>query len=215
MLPVRGEARAPAAGEPEALVLLETVANPLGLSASARPLLPRPVAPAPASDAGAGRALRVLLVEDDVTNQLVVSRLLGRLGHQTEIAADGRAALEAFDRAGGRFDLVVTDLQMPHMDGTELIEQLRARVPALPIIVLTAHTMDASDDWLAMTRADCCVSKPLSIAELVAALDSLGLSRGPREPPRAGEVAWGPITTRQRERLPGLTSRGLARPRAR
>ncbi|MCB9734092.1 MAG: response regulator [Deltaproteobacteria bacterium] len=126
-----------------------------------------------------------------------------------------RGCLEAFDRAGGRFDLVVTDLQMPHMDGTELIEQLRARVPALPIIVLTAHTMDASDDWLAMTRADCCVSKPLSIAELVAALDSLGLSRGPREPPRAGEVAWGPITTRQRERLPGLTSRGLARPRAR
>jgi len=84
---------------------------------------------------------RILLAEDNPINQKVASRLLQKMGHQVDIAANGRQALEAV--AGKTYDLVLMDCQMPEMDGyaaTAAIRQLTS-CRGLPIVAMTAHAM--------------------------------------------------------------------------
>jgi CheY-like chemotaxis protein len=100
-------------------------------------------APAAAATPPAG-GLRILVVEDNAVNQQVASRLIGRLGHQAEIAANGVEALAALRERS--FDLVLMDCQMPEMDGFEATRRLRdpasgVRDPAIPVIALTANAM--------------------------------------------------------------------------
>ena len=84
---------------------------------------------------------RVLLVEDQPINQQVLQELLAQVGASVTIAANGQEAVVAATRAGGRFDAVLMDLQMPVMDGYEATLLLRRVWSAeqLPIIALTAH----------------------------------------------------------------------------
>jgi len=124
------------------------------------------------------RPLRVLLVEDDPTNQLVASKLLERLGHAVEIAPDGEAALESFDQAGGGFDLVVTDLEMPRLDGAELVRRLRERPATPPILLLTAQDDVLASGLVTRTGADGCLSKPVSLTSLSEALAALAVPGG-------------------------------------
>jgi len=87
---------------------------------------------------------RILLAEDGKDNQLLISTILRKAGAQVELAANGR---EAFDRAmaamsaGGSYDAILMDMQMPEMDGYEATRQLRTGGYTGPIIALTAHAM--------------------------------------------------------------------------
>lgn len=80
---------------------------------------------------------RVLVVEDSPTQAAEIGFLLEEAGFETVHVADGLAALSAIRR--GRPDLIVTDLQMPRMDGLELVEAVRADHPAIPVVLVTAH----------------------------------------------------------------------------
>ena len=80
---------------------------------------------------------RVLLVDDERLLHGVVSRLLGRHGIEVTSCTSARQALDALDGAG--FDLVVTDFQMPEMDGLELLARIRDRDPGLPVVMITGH----------------------------------------------------------------------------
>ena len=80
---------------------------------------------------------RALVVDDSPTQALDLRRRLIRGGFQAEIAADGRAALDAVERQLP--SVVLTDLMMPEMDGLELVRQLRRSRPGLPVILLTAQ----------------------------------------------------------------------------
>jgi polar amino acid transport system substrate-binding protein len=84
---------------------------------------------------------RILIVEDNATNQRVVEGLLGKRGHQTSVVNHGREAIEALER--GDFDLVLMDVQMPVLDGLEATRIIRRnpRWHSLPIVGLTAHAM--------------------------------------------------------------------------
>lgn len=89
--------------------------------------------------------LRILLAEDNAVNQRVAAGLLEKHGHQVTIAANGIEAVAAFQK--GKFDLILMDIQMPHMGGFEATARIREleKAPAahgrIPIVALTAHAM--------------------------------------------------------------------------
>jgi len=84
---------------------------------------------------------RILIAEDNPTNQKVVACLLGKHGYQTFVVANGRQALEALEESS--YDLVLMDVQMPVLDGLEATKLIRkdARWCMLPVVGLTAHAM--------------------------------------------------------------------------
>ena len=134
-----------------------------------------PVLPAPASAAitvsKAGNHL--LVVEDNEANQMVIQRLLEKLGYECEVASNGRVALDFL--AVRRFDVVLMDCQMPEMDGYAATREIRAgKVPGLDvhisIIALTAYAMDGDRKKCLEAGMDDYVSKPLRSQDLHAAL---------------------------------------------
>lgn len=112
--------------------------------------------------------LRVLIAEDNVVNQRLVSRLLEKRGHQFVVAANGREVLEAVEKQS--FDIVLMDLQMPELDGFEATAALRAREANhgthLPIIALTAHAMKGDRERCLAAGMDGYLSKPIRPQEL-------------------------------------------------
>jgi two-component system, sensor histidine kinase and response regulator len=104
----------------------------------------------------------ILVAEDHPVNQQLVRRLLTRLGHKVEIAADGAIAVEAFGRA--HFDLVFLDVQMPNVDGLEAARRIRAAEGGgarVPIIALTAHAMDRDRERCIAAGMDDYLTKPI------------------------------------------------------
>jgi signal transduction histidine kinase/CheY-like chemotaxis protein len=117
--------------------------------------------------------LRVLVAEDNETNQRVVRTVLNALGIDPVVVADGRAAVEAWARGG--FDLVLMDIQMPVRDGiaaTRDIRRLEAERGLTPtrILALTANTMQHQVAEYAAAGMEGVVAKPIMIDRLYAAL---------------------------------------------
>ncbi len=114
---------------------------------------------------------RVLLAEDSRDNQMLIARYLGAAGAQVTIANDGAEALQeltAAASAGRTFDLIVTDMQMPKMDGPELVRTLRARACTTPVLALTANALPV--DRQACLEAGCndFLTKPIDRRTLLA-----------------------------------------------
>src|SRR5688500_13315708 len=80
---------------------------------------------------------KVLVVEDEANMRRILSAMLSREGFQITTAEDGQQALELLER--GSFPLVISDLRMPHMDGLELLRQLKRRGMRTELILITAH----------------------------------------------------------------------------
>jgi PAS domain S-box-containing protein len=114
------------------------------------------------------RSLRVLVVEDNPFNQRVAVMKLERKGHTVKVAARGSDALAALDREW--FDLMLSDIQMPDMDGFELVKEVRRREPAagrrLPVIAMTAHAMKGDRERCLAAGMDGYVAKPIHENEL-------------------------------------------------
>jgi two-component system response regulator RegX3 len=108
---------------------------------------------------------RILIVEDEPSLAEPLSFLLRREGYETEIAADGRAAVAVFDRSGA--DLVLLDLMLPVLSGTEVCRELRSR-SSVPIIMLTAKDSEVDIVVGLELGADDYVTKPYSSRELLA-----------------------------------------------
>jgi two-component system sensor histidine kinase/response regulator len=121
----------------------------------------------------------VLVVEDNLVNQRLATRLLEKRGHRTAIAASGRQALEALE--AGAFDLVLMDVQMPDMDGFEATAAIRKRESPTgkhqPIIALTAHAMKGDQERCLAAGMDGYLSKPIRPQELDAILEKYLVSR--------------------------------------
>ena len=139
-------------------------------------LLPEEAA-APAAPAAPAAAppLRVLLAEDNVVNQRMMVRLLERAGHDVALARNGREALNLARR--GAFDVVLMDMQMPHVDGYEATAGIRAweRISGgrVPIVALTAHALKGDRERCLEAGADEYLSKPVDAKRLNALLADL------------------------------------------
>jgi DNA-binding response OmpR family regulator len=82
---------------------------------------------------------RILLVEDDESVRSFVARALEIDRHNVVTAEDGEIGLETFIAEDGQFDLVLTDIQMPHLDGIEMSRELAKRTPGQKILMMTGY----------------------------------------------------------------------------
>lgn len=126
-----------------------------------------------------GRPPRVLVVEDNGVNRLIVSELLGRLGLQSEAVGDGPAALRRLETDPQGFDLVLMDVQMPGMDGYETTRRLRSdpRFVKLPVVAMTAHVQEDDRQRCRDAGMDDHVAKPFDLESFARTLGRwLGLN---------------------------------------
>ncbi len=163
----------------EALIALaETAASnfssPDILSVSiARPVITQDEGGVSGTAAKAHQHLRILLADDNATNRLVARAMLRRLGHEVTEAGDGVEALLQLNRA--QFDLVLLDLMMPQLDGTQTTRAMRAMdtpIAGLPVIGITASTVAADRDAALAAGMTAVLTKPVTAAALASAIVS-------------------------------------------
>jgi CheY-like chemotaxis protein len=115
--------------------------------------------------------LRILLAEDNATNQKLALRLLARMGYHADVAANGLEVMDALRRQ--LYDVVLMDVQMPEMDGLEATRSLRRELPEMRqprVIAMTANAMQGDREMCLAAGMDDYVSKPIRLEELVEAL---------------------------------------------
>jgi two-component system, sensor histidine kinase and response regulator len=135
-------------------------------------------APASAREPGRGTLpqhlrRRILLAEDNIVNQRVAVGLLSKRGHEVTVVGTGKEALERLD--GGRFDVILMDVQMPEMGGLEATSIIRRREAGTGrhvwIVAMTAHTMEGDRDQCLKAGMDTYIAKPVAPALLFAAVE--------------------------------------------
>jgi CheY-like chemotaxis protein len=82
---------------------------------------------------------KLLIVEDDESVRTLAARALERLGHKVDAACDGAEGLDRIHQARGCYDLVVSDIRMPEMDGIEMAQNAARAYPGLPILLMTGY----------------------------------------------------------------------------
>ena len=116
---------------------------------------------------------KILVVEDNALNIKLFCDLLTAHGHETEPVTDSRDALEA--ARAFHPDLVITDIQLPHLTGIELMQQLRAdeELRDVPIMAVTAYAAAGDDERFRAAGAQAYVSKPISVMRFAETVDQL------------------------------------------
>ncbi|MEA3349247.1 MAG: response regulator [Chloroflexota bacterium] len=120
---------------------------------------------------GKHHPLTILLAEDNLINQKVATKILGKLGYRADVVANGIEAVDAVRRQ--HYDVVLMDVQMPEMDGVEATNRIRAEFPPDQqpyIIALTAHALAGDRERYIRKGMDDYVSKPVRVNKLVEAI---------------------------------------------
>ncbi|WP_239492588.1 hybrid sensor histidine kinase/response regulator [Luteitalea sp. TBR-22] len=115
------------------------------------------------------RPLSILLAEDHPVNQRIAVAALSRAGHRVVVAPDGAAAVAAAEQ--GAYDIILMDLQMPHLSGFDATAAVRERearlgLPRVPIIAMTAHAMASEVQRCLQAGMDGHIAKPVQVAAL-------------------------------------------------
>lgn len=108
------------------------------------------------------QGMSVLLAEDNVTNQLVATQMLGNLGATVDVASDGAIALERL--AQNSYDILLVDIEMPRVSGLDVIRSVRSSAGELanaPVIALTAYAMQEHREKIRKAGADGLIPKPI------------------------------------------------------
>jgi two-component system sensor histidine kinase RpfC len=135
-----------------------------------------------------GRKLRVLVAEDNRTNQMVIAKILERAGHEVVLAGDGEQAIEELKARS--FDITLMDLHMPVMGGIEaakLYRFMNRSSPRMPIVALTADATPEARAECMDAGMDACLTKPIDTRRLFELFDQLVPGSAPQ--PRGAEDA--------------------------
>ena len=133
---------------------------------------------------------RVLVVEDEESFSEALSFMLRREGYEVEVVDDGQMAVDAFDKHGA--DLVLLDLMLPSLPGTEVCRHIRAK-SQVPIIMLTAKDSEIDKVVGLELGADDYVTKPFSSRELLARVRAVLRRHGEADDLVAATVESGPV----------------------
>jgi CheY-like chemotaxis protein len=117
----------------------------------------------------AGISLNILVAEDNEVNLMVISKMLTRIGHRFDHAADGQIALDLVLK--NNYDLVLMDVQMPVMDGIQATRKIREKEIDIPIIALTANAFREDRERCISSGMNEFLTKPLKLIDLKNLLD--------------------------------------------
>ena len=122
---------------------------------------------------------RVLIADDEASMRALVARALAMDGHETVTAQDGAEALEILTREDGAFDLLLTDIQMPVMDGIALALSVARDFPDLTILLMTGYADQRERASNLNALVHDVVTKPFSVADIrTAVADALAAKKG-------------------------------------
>jgi two-component system, cell cycle sensor histidine kinase and response regulator CckA len=145
-------------------------------------------APGTTEDAGPvseGRGQHILYLDDDEAQVFLIKRMLERWGYHVSAYLEQREALDALLDGEQRFDLVVTDFNMPGMSGMDVARSIRDARPDVPVIVVSGYVTDALREQAAAAGVRELISKSHEVEELRDAVQRLVTSREPIKPDRA------------------------------
>lgn len=121
------------------------------------------------------KSFKILLVEDDRVNQMVMARMLKEAGHKIYLAANGLEALDIFNKK--EIDIILMDIQMPEMDGLETTKRIRkieaSRGVHTPIIAITAYALQGDREKFLSTGMDDYISKPIQMESFLETVEKI------------------------------------------
>jgi signal transduction histidine kinase/ActR/RegA family two-component response regulator/HAMP domain-containing protein len=130
--------------------------------------------------------LRILCIDDEPLLREMLEQLLENAGHIAALADSGQAGVEMFRNArqlGEPFDVVITDLGMPYLDGRQVAQTIKRETPDMPVIMLTGWGTMMKDDGDTPTQVDAVLSKPPKINELFETISRVLEIRRSQRPP--------------------------------
>jgi CheY-like chemotaxis protein len=123
------------------------------------------------ADSRAVKSRRILLVDDVSHVAAALQEMLVEFGHRVDIVSGGEEALIKYEP--GKYDLVITDYSMPRMNGGDLTQAIRARVPRQLILLMTSPAQAGTTKAAEAAEADYVLPKPFSVKEFQAALAAI------------------------------------------
>ena len=118
--------------------------------------------------------MNILVVDDELVIREILSRGLRRYGHQVLLAADGQEALGCLDDSPDPVDLVITDYNMPNMNGLTLIKRIREDRKGLPVFLITAQADMELRKEAFQLNCESFMEKPFSLEEIIREIDRVG-----------------------------------------
>jgi two-component system cell cycle response regulator DivK len=133
---------------------------------------------------------KILIVEDNALNIKLFCDLLAAHGHEPEAVTDSRNALDAARSFSP--DLVITDIQLPHVSGLDLIRLIRAdeELADVPIMAVTAYSAAGDEERIRAAGAQAYVSKPISVVRFAQTVDELLAQDSASDPKGEAQESW-------------------------
>lgn len=129
------------------------------------------------------KLLKVVLIEDDQELAVALQHIISYCGHSVAYYENSIRAVKDVTKHPEEFDAVITDLQMPHMDGQEVIKRIRKASVTLPIIVITANEKALSQEAQQHYHIHTFITKPFDISEIERCIDTVSNDNFPPSHP--------------------------------
>ncbi|MGE3819333.1 MAG: response regulator transcription factor [Isosphaeraceae bacterium] len=124
------------------------------------------------AESGAGRPLRILLVEDDVDASKGLARLLEHKGYVVRAVLDGRSALDSLTHEPAP-DVLLTDVQLPDLDGLSIVREAKKLNPSTRIALITGWDFPSDEQEMKTLGVDGILLKPFEVRELIEFIEDL------------------------------------------